>query len=135
MNCGSIPLFLLFLSQGAGWGQLEFGVRTKLTDPVFNTLFSKVADMDGDGDPDVFTATAHGLEARWWENDGSAQFTLHHWEPEKPIFQQVFGLADWDGDGRQDLYLEETTDAIGGGNPGGAAGIVDLELLGGLFLS
>lgn len=111
-----VPKILVFLYPLVAEGQIEFSERIKLTDPINNILFSKVVDMDGDGAIDIFAATDNGLQATWWENDGSGHFTRHSWRPEKVLEQNIFGIADWNGDGRQDLWVRESGDMLGSGN-------------------
>lgn len=61
--------------------------------------------MDGDGDIDVATVGSYLLAFDWFENDGHGNFTRHEWKPEPLISQTIIGIADYDGDGRQDVWL------------------------------
>lgn len=74
-----------------------------------------VADMDGDGDTDLQTATqlSGSYDFRLVRNDGGAGFTAL--AAQTVTLPQLFGLraVDWDGDGDRDLLARE------GGLPGG----------------
>ena len=61
--------------------------------------------MDGDGDIDV---AAYGWKPRlnWFENDGHGNFTKHDCDVENFNYESIIGIADYDGDGRQDVWLE-----------------------------
>jgi len=102
-------LFFLF-SSGMGHALLEFANRIKLTDPISKIEFSEIVDMDGDGDIDIFTATDFGFQVNWWQNDGLGNFTRQNWRTPNLLKPNVFGIGDWNGDGRQDLWLEDRDD-------------------------
>lgn len=89
------------------FGQLEFGPRAKLTDPIYRMKASRIVDFDGDGDMDVAVIIQFNLELAWFENDGNGNFTRHDWRPERYLEQSLIGIADHDGDGRQDVWLQE----------------------------
>jgi hypothetical protein len=67
-------------------------------------------DLDGDGDPDLVVATAHGGVLTWFENDGATTpaFTGH--AIASPVEALALALGDVDHDGRLDLL------AVTGGN-------------------
>ncbi len=88
-------------------GQITFGERIKLTNSVSRMQKAKVVDMDGDGDFDVFAVADDAFMANWWKNDGSGNFTRHTWGAVDGTFDRIFGISDWDGDGRQDLWIQE----------------------------
>jgi hypothetical protein len=62
-----------------------------------------VADMDGDGDPDVITGEHRGSEeVAIWENDGTGRFTKHVVDKGKENHLGV-RVFDMDNDGDLDL--------------------------------
>jgi hypothetical protein len=95
------------------FGQLEFGPRVKLTDPISRMEASRIVDMDGDGDLDVAATIQYKLELAWFENDGNGNFTRHDWRADELFQREIIGIADHDGDGRQDVWLEEYEDRAG----------------------
>jgi hypothetical protein len=60
------------------------------------------ADVDGDGDMDVFSAAYLDDEIAWYENDGSQNFTPHTISTAANGAYGVF-VADVDGDGNLDV--------------------------------
>ena len=72
-----------------------------------------VADMDGDGDMDVVSASADDDTIAWYENDGAADpsFAAHDIATNADGAWGVFA-ADMDGDGDMDIlsasYLDDT---------------------------
>lgn len=71
------------------------------------------ADMDGDGDMDVLSASYLDDKIVWYENDGSASFTTHTLSTTSNEAYTVYA-ADMDGDGDLDLIVavqgEDTID-------------------------
>ena len=64
----------------------------------------RAADIDGDGDPDVFAGAYALSDVRWWRNDGGNPIQWH----EEVIDPQLGGAAsvssaDMDGDGDLDI--------------------------------
>lgn len=57
-----------------------------------------VADVDGDGDGDLMTASYFDDEVLWFENDGSASFTEHVAVPALDVVSIDVGDVDCDGD-------------------------------------
>ena len=74
-----------------------------------------VADIDGDGDTDLQTATrvSSTYHFRLLRNDGAAVFTLLAAQPLALPLQYDMRAVDWDDDGDRDLLTRE------GGIPGG----------------
>jgi hypothetical protein len=60
------------------------------------------ADMDGDGDADVLSASIFDDRIAWYENDGSQHFTAHTISTTADGARSVFA-ADVDGDGDIDV--------------------------------
>lgn len=73
-----------------------------------------VGDFDGDGDPDVATASFGVKVVRWYQNDGKGSFTAH--DIDTTNRQEAYDLkaVDLDADGRLDLILagRETRNAV-----------------------
>jgi hypothetical protein len=77
-------------------------LRHKIT-TQFTTNSMDVADMDGDGDPDVITGEHRGSEeVAIWENDGTGRFTKHVVDTGKENHLGV-RVFDMDNDGDLDL--------------------------------
>ena len=60
------------------------------------------ADVDGDGDMDVLSASEDDSKIAWYENDGSENFTEHAISTSALYAQSVYA-ADLDGDGDMDV--------------------------------
>ncbi|MGQ0700311.1 MAG: FG-GAP-like repeat-containing protein, partial [Panacagrimonas sp.] len=70
------------------------------------------ADLDGDGDQDVLSASLHDNKIAWYENDGDALnpgFTLRTISTTASQARSVFA-ADLDGDGDQDVLSASSND-------------------------
>ena len=62
------------------------------------------ADVDGDGDMDVLSASAEWNDViAWYENDGSESFTKHGISTSDPYSAVSVYVADVDGDGDMDV--------------------------------
>ena len=90
-------------------GHFNFDTRNKLDDLIFLNKDVGIADLDNDGDLDLFAA--NGTEApvatataRWYENDGIGNFTAHVLATDIQYCTDVYSL-DWNDDGRLDLFL------------------------------
>ncbi|MCH8046341.1 MAG: VCBS repeat-containing protein, partial [Planctomycetes bacterium] len=79
------------------------------------------ADLDGDGDMDVLSASSHDDRIAWYENDGSQNFTQHNVNTPDPdyMFNDIDGnadgansvfAADVDGDGDIDVLSASAND-------------------------
>ena len=86
-------------------GSGEFGEVQVIGTQAGSPLFAGAADLDGDGDNDVFTTSAFGAnEISWYENLGDGAFG------EQQIIAAELGeprwldAADADGDGDLDLF-------------------------------
>ncbi|MCA9212626.1 MAG: VCBS repeat-containing protein [Planctomycetales bacterium] len=93
-------------------GKATFGREQFL---AFNTTHGVqaviAADLDGDGDPDVLSASQIDNKVAWYENDGSARFGR-----QMQIASDAGGLAeidvaDIDGDGDQDILAGSNSDS------------------------
>jgi hypothetical protein len=67
------------------------------------------ADMDGDGDMDVLSASYFDDNVAWYENDGSGNFTPHTISTAVVFAESVFA-ADVDGDGDMDVLSASSND-------------------------
>lgn len=95
------PLFLV----PAASAQISFGPPQEISDYITGPYHTQAADMDGDGDLDVLAASEGGDRVLWWENDGSGVFGQRHdwtWDGKNG----VMSLADANGDGRPDLWID-----------------------------
>ncbi len=86
-------------------GSGEFGEVQVIDTQDGSPLFAGAADLDGDGDNDVFTTSAFGAnEISWYENLGDGNFG------EQQLIEGELGeprwldAADADGDGDLDLF-------------------------------
>ena len=68
------------------------------------------ADVDGDGDMDVLSASEENDKIAWYENDGSGGFTTHTISTTADGAESVFA-ADVDGDGDMDVLSASHYDA------------------------
>ena len=67
------------------------------------------ADVDGDGDMDVLSASFGDDKIAWYENDGSQDFTDRGSSPPPPIGPYSVFAADVDGDGDLDVLSASAT--------------------------
>ncbi len=67
------------------------------------------ADVDGDGDIDVLSASAANNTIAWYENDGSENFTTHAITTSASGAYSV-AIADVDGDGDMDVLSASISD-------------------------
>ena len=62
-----------------------------------------VADLNGDGKPDVVTVAKDSRVAAWFENDGKGRFKKHEISGNQSSYD--IRLVDMDGDGDLDLLV------------------------------
>ena len=91
----------LFLNDGdhpPGW------TRQIIAQDFERALAVSVADIDGDGLPDVIAGSDVGSEVVWWHNGGGEPivWTRHEVDIHVPGAHDVYG-TDLDGDGDQDI--------------------------------
>jgi hypothetical protein len=67
------------------------------------------ADVDGDGDTDVLSASHQNDAINWYENDGSGNFTTHNITTSADDARGVY-TADVDGDGHTDVVSASSVD-------------------------
>ena len=86
---------------GPAGAQPGFDSKTIATN-ADNAFSVFAADMDGDGDTDVLSASRDDNKIAWYENDGSQNFTLRTITTNADNAVSVFA-ADVDGDGDTDV--------------------------------
>ena len=59
-------------------GSESFTAHTITTAAIGASTASFAADLDGDGDTDVLSASTSDDKIAWYENDGSENFTTAH---------------------------------------------------------
>ena len=130
--CGETPLFADLLGDGKpvlvtrGWWEAPAD-RSKSPWPFHPAKLGPacadmiVHDIDGDGDNDVITSSAHGYGIWWFEHIPTAKgITFKQHEIYKKYSQShALILADLNGDGVQDLVTGKRHFAHQGHDPGG----------------
>ena len=86
-----------------------------LVDTEFTGAHSLIsADLDGDGDPDLLSASLVNSDIAWWENSDSARVWTEHIVATEFLGARFAGAADLDGDQDLDLYgAAAATDEVG----------------------
>ncbi len=110
---GREPQDQLMINDGTGRFSDETGARIPVE--TGTTLTARFADLDGDGDPDLVRGEAGPLTV--WVNDGTGVFTdvSDAVLPNRALGVNIgLALADFDGDGRIDIYVGQ----LKGGQPG-----------------
>ncbi|MGD9724414.1 MAG: FG-GAP-like repeat-containing protein [Pirellulales bacterium] len=87
----------------------EFGGQTVISASADGAQSVFAADVDGDGDMDVLSASLLDDKIAWYENDGSQNFTAHTIITAADGGQSVFA-ADMDGDGDTDVLSASYND-------------------------
>ena len=103
-------LFLFFI--GFALGQAQYTVVFTKHDIYANANGARLAttaDVDGDGDLDVLSASISDDSIRWYENDGSEGFTVHDIDTSADGAYSVT-TADVDGDGDMDVLSASAWD-------------------------
>ena len=82
-----------------GFGQPTF-TEYVISYPAFGANTVHTADVDGDGDMDVLSASFNDDKIAWYENDGSESFTEHAISTSAWGAWSVYAVdVDGDGDG------------------------------------
>jgi gliding motility-associated-like protein len=87
----------------------NFVTRAPLTTSADIAYSVHAADVDGDGDLDVLSASAGDDEIAWYENDGNENFTVHTITTAADYANSVYA-ADMDGDGDLDVLSASGND-------------------------
>ncbi|MFK8101110.1 MAG: T9SS type A sorting domain-containing protein [Saprospiraceae bacterium] len=108
-------LYAAYLSNEIGWyenedGQGNFGIGMGIVTVAAGLTGGTRADIDGDGDLDIVSASRDQNRISWYENlDGAGEFG-----PENRVTLSAINIAeveatDFDGDGDQDLIYYNTS--------------------------
>jgi len=87
----------------------NFGVQQIITQNLEYTRYVNAADLDGNGDMDVLSASLNDDKIAWYENDGSQNFTEHVITTAADGASGVFAI-DLDDDGDVDVLSASYTD-------------------------
>lgn len=88
-------------------GSGNFGVQQTISIDVFQARSVFTADLDGDGDVDVLSASSRDDRVAWYENDGSGTFGAQQTLTILADGAWSVGAADLDGDGDLDVVSGE----------------------------
>lgn len=88
---------------------VSFSIKQQITWSSLGSRIVTVADIDGDGNVDVIGASYYDSSLRWFENDGTGQFTPHVISTAVNEGQGV-AVADLDNDGDPDTATASSGD-------------------------
>ena len=83
LNCfiANPPTFSMVYTRNEGvdpeTGKVSFSIKRQISWASLGSRIVTVADIDGDGDIDVVGASYYDSSLRWYENDGTGEFTSH----------------------------------------------------------
>ncbi len=97
-----VSLLLIFCLPEEGIGQTVFGEEQIITPSVIDVYDLNTADLDGDGDMDVLSASNEDNKIAWYANDGEGIFEQHIIATDAD-FAKVIEVADLDNDGDLDV--------------------------------
>jgi len=101
MKLYSVLLTIVFCLTTNIFSQVQFTPHTITTD-VDGAESVYAADVDGDGDIDVLSASFRDDKIAWYENDGNQNFTSHTITTDASGAKSVYAV-DVDGDGDIDV--------------------------------
>jgi hypothetical protein len=93
-------------TDGAG----TFGGEQVITTAVDGVKRISTADLDGDGDQDVLSASDNDDKVAWYENDGTGTFGPQQLITTSQNAAKSVHAADLDGDGDKDILVSSGTD-------------------------
>ena len=91
-------------------GDGEFSAQHVITAEARQATAVHAADLDGDGDPDVLTASDYGNRIAWHENQGGGAFSEQRLIVNENGAARSVHAADLDGDGDADVLFAESFD-------------------------
>jgi hypothetical protein len=101
-----ISCLILAGSSFSALAQLSFSPAKEISDFMADAVEAHAVDMDGDGDLDVIARTEYTGEVCWWHNDGHGVFSdRRKWTVNLVLTGEIIGLADYNGDGRLDIWI------------------------------
>jgi len=109
---GALALTMLLpLGRAAADGEVPFGAGSVITTTADHAISVYAADVDGDGDMDVLSASYGDNMVAWHENDGGSppEFTSHVITTDAEAARSVYA-ADVDGDGDMDVLCASPYD-------------------------
>ena len=97
-------LFLIYVMAAGSmlWATHEGFTESAISTAADGTRSVHAADVDGDGDLDVLSASPNDDKIAWYENDGNESFTEHVISTSADGAMDVYA-ADVDGDGDMDV--------------------------------
>ncbi|MYE80845.1 MAG: VCBS repeat-containing protein, partial [Gammaproteobacteria bacterium] len=120
VETGRYTLTIEFVANPPG---VAFGLQNVLTTFANGARAVHAADLDGDGDPDVLSASPHDDKIAWYENQGAGRFSTQQVIATDADGATWVHAADLDGDGDADVLSASDFDAkiawyenLGGGN-------------------
>ncbi len=96
----------MYENDGAG----NFGEQQIITTNADGANSVYAADLDGDGDLDVLSASGFDDKIAWYENDGTGNFGTQQIITTNADAAQVVYAADLDGDGDLDVLSASVGD-------------------------
>ncbi len=120
VETGRYTLTIEFVANPPG---VAFGLQNVLTTLANGARAVHAADLDGDGDPDVLSASPHDDKIAWHENQGAGRFSTQRIISTDADGAVWVHAADLDGDGDADVLSASDFDSkiawyenLGGGN-------------------
>ena len=92
----------------------SFDEQRIITADADGALSVHAADLDGDGDPDLVSASWNDLKIAWYENLGGGAFSAQRIITTDADYARSVYAADLDGDGDPDLLSASVSSAGGG---------------------
>ena len=103
--------FILLCYQLTSAAQITFGPENIISTNALNARQAIAADIDGDGDNDVLSASNSDDKIAWYENlDGLGTFGPQHIITTLADYAESVYTSDLDGDGDQDVISASSSD-------------------------